>query len=49
MSAEGALIKARSQLLMDQPFFGTLAIRLRPVRKDDIKTAATDGYHFFYK
>lgn len=48
MSAEGALIKARSQLLMDQPFFGTLAIRLRPVRKDDIKTAATDGSHFFY-
>ena len=48
MSAEGALIKARSQLLMDQPFFGTLAIRLRPVHKDDIKTAATDGFHFFY-
>lgn len=48
MSAEGALVKARSQLLMDQPFFGTLAIRLRLVRKDDIKTAATDGSHFFY-
>lgn len=48
MSAEGALVKARSQLLMDQPFFGTLAIRLRPVQRDDIKTAATDGTHLFY-
>jgi len=48
MSAEGALVKARSQLLMDQPFFGTLAIRLRPVQREDIKTAATDGIHLYY-
>ena len=48
MSAEGALIKARSQLLMDQPFFGTLAVRLRPTHRDEIKTAATDGSHLFY-
>jgi predicted metal-dependent peptidase len=48
MSAEGALIKARSQLLMDQPFFGTLALRLRPLQRDDIKTAATDGTHLYY-
>lgn len=48
MSAEGALVKARSQLLMDQPFFGTLAIRLRPVQRDDVKTAATDGIHLYY-
>jgi predicted metal-dependent peptidase len=48
MSAEGALIKARSQLLMDQPFFGTLAIRLRPVQRDEVKTAATDGLHLYY-
>jgi predicted metal-dependent peptidase len=48
MSAESALIKARSQLLMDQPFFGTLALRLRPVEREDIKTAATDGSHLYY-
>ena len=48
MSAESALTKARSQLLMEQPFFGTLALRLRPVEKEDVKTAATDGTSFFY-
>lgn len=48
MSAEGALVKARSQLLMDQPFFGTLALRLRPVEREDVKTAATDGSHLYY-
>lgn len=48
MSAESALVKARSQLLMEQPFFGTLAIRLRPTQREDVKTAATDGTHLYY-
>lgn len=48
MSAEAALTRARAQLLMDQPFFGTLALRLRLVEREDIDTAATDGAHFFY-
>jgi len=48
MSAESLLLKARTALLMDQPFFGTLAIRLKPVADDDIKTAATDGQRLIY-
>ena len=27
MSAESDMLKARAQLLMDQPFFGTLALK----------------------
>ena len=48
MSAESLLLKARTALLMDQPFFGTLAIRLRLVADDDVKTAATDGQRLLY-
>ena len=48
MSAESLLLKARTALLMDQPFFGTLAIRLKLVADDDIKTAATDGQRLIY-
>jgi len=48
MSAESALIKARSQLIMDQPFYGTLSLRLRLLVSEDIKTAATDGTSLIY-
>ena len=48
MSAESLLLKARTALLMEQPFFGTLAIRLKPVADDEIKTAATDGQRLIY-
>jgi predicted metal-dependent peptidase len=48
MSVEKAIVKARSQLLLDQPFFGTLALRLRVVHDDTVETAATDGKHFYY-
>jgi predicted metal-dependent peptidase len=46
-----ALAKARTQLLMSGArgaFYGTLALSLVPVARDDIPTAATDGKRFFY-
>jgi predicted metal-dependent peptidase len=48
MSAESLLLKSRTALLMEQPFFGTLAVRLKPVADDSIKTAATDGQRLIY-
>ena len=48
MSAESAMLKARAQLLMDQPFFGTLALRLKLVSTEDTETAATDGTRLLY-
>jgi predicted metal-dependent peptidase len=35
--------KARSQLILTSPFFGTLALRLKPTQNVDIETARTDG------
>ena len=40
--------KARSRLVLDNPFFGTLCLRLKPVERDDIDTGAVDGVHLFY-
>jgi predicted metal-dependent peptidase len=48
MSAESDMLKARAQLLMDQPFFGTLAMRLKMILTEDTKTAATDGKRLIY-
>jgi len=49
MSAEADMVKARAQLLMEQPFFGTLALRLKLVQDDDgCDTAATDGKQLVY-
>jgi predicted metal-dependent peptidase len=41
------LVRARTQLLLNHPFFGTLAIRLRLVR-GDLPTMATDGRRIVY-
>jgi predicted metal-dependent peptidase len=49
--AEAAMIKARSKLLMDQPFFGALALKLKLVPVLDpavVDTAAVDGRNMFY-
>jgi len=35
--------KARSQLILSSPFFGTLALRLRPIEDSSIDTACTNG------
>lgn len=45
---EEKLTTARIQLLVKQPFFGSMATRLSLVRDDSISTAATDGRNFFY-
>jgi len=37
------LIRARTQLILDQPFFGSLALRLRLVEDPTVDTAYTDG------
>lgn len=40
-------VKARSRLILDNPFFGTLCLRLKVVEWDK-ETGATDGVHLFY-
>ena len=40
-------VKARSRLILDNPFFGTLCLRLKPKEWEE-KTGATDGIHLFY-
>ena len=44
------LIKARMNLLFDQPFFGTLAMRLQMIENNNlaIPTMGVDGVHLFY-
>jgi predicted metal-dependent peptidase len=46
-SAEQKLTKARTQLLLDQPFFGTLCVRLKPV-PGPVPTMATNGRLIVY-
>lgn len=45
---EEKLVTARIGLLIKQPFFGSMATRLKIVRADDMPTAATDGRNFYY-
>jgi hypothetical protein len=40
--SEQKLTKARTQLLLNQPFFGTLCVRLKPV-PGPVPTMATNG------
>lgn len=42
------LTRARTQLILDHPFFGQLALRLPLVERPEIPTAAVDGKHIFY-
>jgi predicted metal-dependent peptidase len=42
------ITKQRTQLILSQPFFGTLALRLRTVERHDIQTMAVDGKSLFY-
>ena len=42
------LTRARTQLILDHPFFGQLALRLPLVEKPGIPTAAVDGKHIYY-
>lgn len=40
--------KARSQLILTSPFFGTLALRLRPIPDESVETACTNGEYIKY-
>jgi len=42
------MIKARTRLIMTQPFWGTLALHLQIVEDDRVKTMATDGFLLIY-
>lgn len=41
-------VRARSRLVLNNPFFGTLCLRLKPVETDQVPTGAVDGVHLFY-
>jgi hypothetical protein len=43
MNAADKLIKARTQLVLDQPFFGSLALRLVLKEDGSAATAYTNG------
>ncbi len=40
--------KARTALLLDHPFFGSLLFRLKGLERRSIQTMATDGVSLFY-
>ena len=42
------IARARSALVMTQPFWGCLALQLEIVRRDEFETMATDGANLFY-
>lgn len=48
MTATEKVQRARTALVIDQPFFGVLSLRLRLWETDQIPTAATDGTHLLY-
>lgn len=49
MNAERLLMRARTQLVMNEPFFGVLALKLKVNNKMPcVGTMATDGVHLFY-
>ena len=48
MQIDARILKARSALIMTQPFFGALAMRLIVAERKDIKTMATDGTFLYY-
>jgi len=45
---ENKLKKARASLVLDNPFFGTLSLRLKLVEMPEVKRLAVDGRHIFY-
>jgi len=48
MSSEKKMVKARANLVMAHPFFGTLALRLKMVPDTSIKTGVCDGTSIRY-
>ena len=48
MSIDIRMTKARSQLVMDHAFFGSLIMRLRLIESRSVQTMATDGASIWY-
>lgn len=48
LKAKDAIVSARINMLINNPFWGNIATRLVLVHDDSIDTAATDGRHLFY-
>lgn len=48
MEVRQEIIKARTNLIFENPFFGYLSLRLKLEECKDIPTAATDGFHLLY-
>lgn len=47
-TASQKMVKARANLVMGHPFFGTLALRLKIVEDPNIETASCDGTSIYY-
>lgn len=47
-TAEKKMVKARANLVMTHPFFGTLALRLKMIADEKIETAGCDGVTLRY-
>lgn len=47
-TAKDKLIKSRTTLLIDAPFYGSLMLYPRLIEKSEYQTMATDGKDFFY-
>lgn len=48
MNAETKLMKAKVQLILENPFFATLALRMNYLADENIKTACTNGKQIKY-
>ena len=48
MKALDKILKARSILILDHPFFGSLALRLKPIENNELETATVNGKELFY-
>lgn len=48
MNAEQKMLKARTNLVLDNPFFGCLALRLKMIEDKKVKTASTNGKILLY-
>jgi len=48
MNAEDKIIRARTLLLLDHPFFGTLSLKLKLVEDSSIQSCETDAKNIYY-
>ncbi|HLP66740.1 MAG TPA: VWA-like domain-containing protein [Rhizobium sp.] len=48
LTAEQKILAARTALMWDHPFFGSLAVQLELIETDEIPTMATDGAHLYW-